>query len=122
VQAYLDLPHRGLVTLRAHAQSGNLELSRIEADHLHNIPTLLDEDNEHRHVYYIQSERGLYLQRLRQLGATEDLEQARIWYAGPWMVLAEAASVTLPTWDHDAKPSSSTRNQNAAEGPRASRN
>lgn len=103
LQAYLDLLHRGLVRLRNCAHAGSVELSHIEADHLHNIPTLLYEDNEHRHVYYIQGERGLYLQRLRELGATESLEQASIWYAEPWLVLAEAAGVRLPAWDQEAE-------------------
>jgi hypothetical protein len=103
-QAYLDLLHRGLVLVRNFAHAGNVELCRIEADHLHNIPTLLHEDNERRHEYYIREERGLYLQRLRELGAAEYLEQAGIWYAESWRVLAEAAGVRLPAWDQEAEP------------------
>jgi hypothetical protein len=72
-----------------------MELCRIEADHLHNIPTLLGETNEHRHVFYIMQERELYLERLRKLGATEYLEQTAIWYSEPWWVLACAAGVVL---------------------------
>jgi hypothetical protein len=99
----LDLLHRGLVLLRNFARSGNVELYRIEADHLHNIPTLLHEDNEHRHEYDIRGEPGLYLQRLRELGA-EYLEQVAIWYSEPWRVLALAAGVRLPAWDQEAEP------------------
>ena len=94
-RAYLDLLHHGLVLLRNFAHAGQVELCRIEADHLHNIPTLLDEPNEHRHEYYIRGERGLYLQRLREIGATEYVEQVAIWYSGPWAVLASAAGVEL---------------------------
>jgi hypothetical protein len=94
-QAYLDLLHRGLVLLRNFAHGGQVELCRIEADHLHNIPTLLGESNQHRHEYYIRGERGLYLQRLREIGATEYLEQVAIWYSGPWRVLASVAGVQL---------------------------
>ena len=101
-QAYLDLLHHGLVLLRNFAHEGDVALCRTEADHLHNIPALLYEDNEHRHAYYIRGERGLFLQRLRQLGATEYLEQVRIWYSGPWQVLAEAAGYPLPAWVQDA--------------------
>jgi hypothetical protein len=89
----LDLLHRGLVLLRNSAHLGQTALCRIEADHLHNIPTLLGETNEHRHVYYIKQERGLYLERLRELEATEYLEQVGIWYSEPWWVLARAAGV-----------------------------
>ena len=102
-QAYLDLLHRGLVMLRNFAHTGDVELCRIEADHLHNMPTLLHEDNEHRHEYYIQGERGLFLQRLRELGATEYLEQVRIFYSEPWQVLAAAAHCQLPVWDQKAE-------------------
>lgn len=49
-QVYLDLLHRGLVLLRNFAHAGRWELCTIEADHLHNIPTLLDEPNENRHL------------------------------------------------------------------------
>ena len=80
-------------------------MCRIEADHLHNIPTLLHEENEHRHEYYIREERGLYLQRLRGRGAVEYLEQVAIWYSEPWRVLASAAGVRLPGWDQEAEPS-----------------
>ncbi len=94
-QAYLDLLHRGLVLLRNLAHPGDVELCRIEADHLHNIPTLLHEDNERRHEYYIRGERGLYLRRLRERGVAEYLEQVAIWYTEPWRVLARAAGVPL---------------------------
>jgi hypothetical protein len=103
-QAYLDLLERGLVLLRNFAHAGNVELCRIEADHLHNIPTLLHEGNERRHEYYIRRERGLYLQRLRELGAAEYLERAATFYSEPWRVLAEAAGVRLPAWDQEAEP------------------
>ena len=86
-RAYLDLLHYGLVLVRNVAHSGRLDLCRVEADHLHNIPTLLGEANEHRHVYYIEGERELYLERLRTLGATEYLDQAAVWYSEPWRVL-----------------------------------
>jgi hypothetical protein len=94
-QADLDLLHRGLVLLRNFAHSGDVELCRIEADHLHNIPTLLHEENERRHESYIRGERGLYLRRLPERGAAEYLEQVDIWYTGPWRVLARAAGVPL---------------------------
>lgn len=85
--AYFDILHRGLVLLRNSAFAGQLELCQIEADHLHNIPSLLHEENELRHQYYIRGERGLYLERLQKLGNDEYLEQTLIWYEEPWRVL-----------------------------------
>ncbi len=94
-RAYLDLLHHGLVLLRNFAHAGQTELCRIEADHLHNIPTLLDETNEHRHLSDITQEREGYLSRLRELKATVCLEQVAIWYSEPWQVLASAVGVEL---------------------------
>jgi hypothetical protein len=94
-RAYLDLLHHGLVMIRNFAHGGQLDLCRIEADHLHNIPNYLHETNEHQHVYYISGERSLYVQRLHDLGAKDYLEQVAIWYAEPWQVLASAAGVKL---------------------------
>jgi hypothetical protein len=95
-RAYLDLLHHGLVLLRNFAHSGRVELCRVEAEHLHEVPTLIGEANEHRHVYYLRGTRDLYLSQLRELGATEYLEQVGIWYAGAWQVLASSAGVQLP--------------------------
>lgn len=94
-RAYLQLLERGLPTIRDSAYGGQIALCEIEADHLHNIPSLLEEPNERRHIFYIVKERGLYLERLRKLGATEYLEDRAIWYTEPWQVLAKIAGVEL---------------------------
>ena len=94
-RAYLDLLHHGLVLLRNFAHNGRVDLCRIEAEHLHEIPTLIGEVNEHRHLYYLRGTRGLYLQQLRELGAADYLEQVGIWYARAWQVLAATAGVPL---------------------------
>lgn len=94
-QAYLSLLHWDLPRLRNSACGGQIDLCRIEADHLHNIPSLFGETNEHRHLYYIEQERGYYLEQLAKLGATEYLEDAKRWYSGSWKDLAAAAGVRL---------------------------
>jgi hypothetical protein len=103
-KAYLDLLHSGLVLLRNFARGGRLEFCPVEAEHLHEIPTLIGETNERRHVYYLRGTRGLYLQQLRVLGDAAYLEQVSIWYSGPWRVLAEVAGMRLPAWDQEAEP------------------
>jgi len=95
-RAYLDLLHHGLVLLRSAANGGQVQLCRIEAEHLHEVPTLIGEANEHRHLYYLRGTRGLYLQQLRELEASDYLEQVAIWYSQAWQVLAGAAGVPLP--------------------------
>lgn len=94
-RAYLDLLHNGLVLLRNFSYGGRVELWRVEAEHLHEIPTLIGEANEYRHAYYLRGTRGLYLEQLRELGDAAYLEQVAVWYTGPWRVLAEAAGVEL---------------------------
>ncbi len=94
-RAYLDLLHNGLVLLCNFTDGGRVELCRIEAEHLHEVPTLIGEANEQRHVYYLSGTRELYLQQLRDLGETEYLEQAAIWYGGAWRVLAATAGLEL---------------------------
>ena len=103
-KAYLDLLHSGLVLLRNFARGGRLEFCPVEAEHLHEIPTLIGETNERRHVYYLRGTRGLYLQQLRALGDAAYLEQVSIWYSGPWRVLADVAGMRLPAWDQEAEP------------------
>ena len=94
-EAYLVLLSRGLVMLRESAFSGQIDLCQIEADHLHNVPTLVGAPDESRHEYYIECERGLYLERLRTLEATEYLEDAVMFYSESWEALAAAAGVQL---------------------------
>jgi hypothetical protein len=81
--------------LRNIAHSDRIDLCRIEAQHLHSIPTLVGEPDERRHVSYILSTRWLYLRSLREIGATEYLEEATTWYSEPWRVLASIAKVPL---------------------------
>jgi hypothetical protein len=86
-KAYLTVLHCGLVMLRNLARSGQIDLCRIEAEHLHEIPTLLGELNEGRHEYYLRGTRELYLESLRELSAGDYLESANIWYFEPWREL-----------------------------------
>ena len=94
-RAYLNLLHYGLVLLRNASYGGRAELWRVEAEHLHEVPTLIGESNERRHEYYLRGTRRLYLQQLRELGDAAYVEQVAVWYTGPWRVLAEAAGVAL---------------------------
>lgn len=94
-KAYLSLLHYGLVMLRNIAHTDRIDLCRIEAEHLHEVPTLVGEPDERRHEFYLRVTRGEYLRSLRETGATEYLENATIWYSGPWQVLASAAELRL---------------------------
>jgi len=66
-ELYLHILEFGLLNIRAAAFFENTRLCEIEADHLHNIPSLIDEGSEFRHEYYFDKERALYLERLKTL-------------------------------------------------------
>ena len=46
---YLDILYRGLLNARSAGWSGDAAAAAAEADHLHNIPSLIRDDNETRH-------------------------------------------------------------------------
>jgi hypothetical protein len=61
---YLQILHHGLLRLRDAAVLGHTKYCAVEAEHLHNIPSLIGETNEHRHAYYFGQERVYYLERV----------------------------------------------------------
>jgi hypothetical protein len=61
---YLQILHVGLLRLRDAARLGYVEYCANEAEHLHNVPSLIGETNEHRHEFYLEKERPYYLERL----------------------------------------------------------
>ena len=69
---YCQILHFGLLSLREAARISLLDSTQfqyaqycaLEADHLHNIPSLIGDTNESRHDYYFDMERTLYLEGL----------------------------------------------------------
>jgi hypothetical protein len=58
---YAKLLSLGFVVLNQAAQSGNRDWLAAELEMLHNVPSLLGEDNVERHRYYWFSERQHYI-------------------------------------------------------------
>ncbi len=103
-EAYLSILARGIVEIRNLLYGSSPrpfthefdrvvlhgELAAIEAEHLHNIPTLIGEENKHRHAYYLDAERGLYEARLKELGEPGEEYWAKMnqLYEEAWHVLA----------------------------------
>ncbi len=81
-KAYVQILHFGLLRLRDAAELGKVEYCAVEAEHLHNIPSLIGEPNEGRHDYYIEKERGFYLERVDRSIPGIDFTLRR--YAEPW--------------------------------------
>lgn len=63
-QIYVQILDFGLLRLRDSACGGHIQYCAIEAEHLHNIPSLIGETNELRHQYYFEKERTYYLERV----------------------------------------------------------
>lgn len=65
-QIYIEILRFGLISLRNHTLSGDLNYCATEAEHLHEIPTLIGFANESGHEYYLRGHRSLYLERVDQ--------------------------------------------------------
>lgn len=85
-QIYLAILRWGLLCTRAAAASGKVAHCVVEADHLHNLPTLIGEANELRHHYYFGKERPLYLERVDRSVPNIDFTLSR--YEELWRKLA----------------------------------
>jgi len=79
------------LSIRELAYAGKTALCEIEADHLHNIPSVFNEANEARHHCYIVPERKHYLEKLKAHGDAEYLGERMMLYGDPWKVLATVA-------------------------------
>ena len=74
---YASILGFGLSHLRDAARLGLVEYCAIEADHLHNVPSLIGETNELRHRYYFEKEREHYLERVDRSVLRVDFVLAR---------------------------------------------
>jgi hypothetical protein len=59
---------QGLLRIRAAAWSGDVERCAWEADHLHNLPALLNQFTPDKLHYYWAVERDEFLRRCREAG------------------------------------------------------
>ena len=91
-QAYEEILSLGLLAIRESACGGNVKLCEIEAEHIHNLPSLLHEPNEARHHYYIDSERSWYLRKLKEHANADYAAQRLRLYSDPWKILATLAA------------------------------
>ena len=57
---YIDLLKEGMLFLKIAKDQSNQEWINAEIVHLHNIPSLINCDNIHRHLYYFNDERVRY--------------------------------------------------------------
>jgi len=81
---YSRLLQSGLIAIRDAAEAGDLPRCTAEADHIHNIPSLIGEHNLHRHVYYATKERKAYLDWVLSVGRKELREYVSLVYEPEW--------------------------------------
>ena len=87
-EAYKHILAMGLLALRDRAPLFNSSrLVEIEAEHLHNIPSLIDEDNLQRHLYYFNKERPAYIASLQELATPEYSDNVLRMYLASWEAL-----------------------------------
>jgi hypothetical protein len=81
---YAQLLHLGLSVLRqAHDEQDN-EWVAAEIEFLHNVPSLLGEENVHRHRYFWLSERQTYIDWVSAPGRERANSRAQTFYAPVW--------------------------------------
>ena len=86
-QIYIRILEHGLLRLRDAGLLGMVEYCAIEAEHLHNLPSLIGETNERRHEHYFENERMYYLKRVNRSVPLLDFTLRR--YEECWQELLE---------------------------------
>ena len=75
--AYLQILTLGLNALRDAARAGDSARCFFEAEHLHNIPSLVGEENISRHLYYFNTERVRYIERAKAHDAEQKSDSCK---------------------------------------------
>jgi hypothetical protein len=81
---YLKILSHGLSAIRDALHGGNLEWCKHETEHLHNMPSLIGDENKHRHLQYLSSERTMYLEWVLSVKDKYLLEYVWMSYAPCW--------------------------------------
>ena len=87
--AYQRILTIGLIAIRDHVTfAGVPRLTQIEAEHLHNIPSLLGEANPYSHEYYYTKERPHYIESIESEMQKTYSDFTIGHYLDPWDALA----------------------------------
>lgn len=68
---YAKLLHCGFLVLRRALDSRNRDWIDLEFELLHNVPSLIGEENVERHTYFWLGERTLYIERVSTIAPEE---------------------------------------------------
>ena len=81
---YSTILERGIIGIRDAAEQGDLSRCRAEAEHIHNIPSLIGEHNVNRHLYYATREREAYIEWVLSTGRKELRYRVLLAFARAW--------------------------------------
>src|SRR5690242_17521360 len=84
---YRSILRAGLNRLRDAARLGNLSRCQIEAEYLHNIPSLIGEENIHRHQDHATREREAYLKWVLQTNDADLESWVACYYRPHWQAI-----------------------------------
>lgn len=100
---YARLLQVGFVVLKQAAHSGNRAWLEAELEMLHNVPSLLGEENVERHQYYWFSERTNYIEWVSRSGDEEVKSRMRTFYEPIWQEM-ESLVIELAVGVGEASP------------------
>jgi hypothetical protein len=81
---YAEMLGVGLLVLRQAVESGNRDWINAEFELLHNVPSLIGEDNKERHRYFWFKERARYVDWVGVPGRDEARSRMRTYYEPIW--------------------------------------
>jgi len=93
-QLYTWILQRGLEAICRAAEKGESDWCRAEADHIHNVPALIGNLDEQKHVYYLATERTDYVEWVQTVKRPEVYEFVKNSYMPTWKELEKLAG-----WD-----------------------
>lgn len=101
--AYRRILQIGIVAVRDAAANGDIERCRVEAEHIHNIPSLIGEENVQRHLYYVSCERKAYKDWIAASGRADLQKFMTLAYSNAWREMDEALTLVAATGEQRPK-------------------
>src|SRR5436309_2356627 len=92
---YLSLLHWGLISVRNASYAGDINWCRAEAEHLHEIPTLIGDENIFRHFDYARRMRRIFLSWLEQANNPELKKFVDDLYCPIWKKMADILTTAV---------------------------
>ncbi len=102
---YVQLLHAGFLALREAASSNDPDRLDAEIEFLHNVPSLVGEQNVERHRYFWCAEREHYVQWVKGSGNDRAHKFVRVFYEPIWTEIAPILSDWFSRSSTPATPS-----------------